>query len=497
MDMDFRIPYERYYEELGRKTEALFNALREGIMSGTLAGGTRLPSSRKLAELYGVSRGSVNQAYDMLVAEGYAWAEGGSGTFVSAASSAAALGDGMAGAGTSVSANIALSDWAAQLISSKRLFTTIENHPVAEAAGAEVISFRIGHVDSSQFPVEEWKAAMHAEIREMMAAFPEISSEIEGYLPLREAIAKDLRRERGIRADASQIYITNGSMHAIALLSMLLVRPDSPVVVENPSFNGIRRAVAAAGGTILTAPVDNEGIVPQNWPSKLLVVTPTRQFPTGAVLSAKRRVELLKWAGTQGAVIIEDDYDSELRWGGRPVEPLKALDREERVVYMGTFSKTMFVELRIGYVVLPASLAEPFRLAKALLEPHPSALVEQRALAHFILSGCYSRHLRRMKRVIGRRLLAFREHFEPRLTRWFRFVPADAGLHVYAEWRGGGASYARLKAACEAAGILWSVGDSSWEGDEPYKSVLFGFSHLTEEQIAAGAQRIEEIALSL
>ncbi|SDW82437.1 PLP-dependent aminotransferase family protein [Paenibacillus sp. CF384] len=493
MDMDFRIPFERYYEELGRKTEALFHALREGILSGTLAGGARLPSSRKLAELYEVSRGSVNQAYDMLIAEGYAWAEGGSGTFV--ADSSGVVKDGESG--TVAGARVTLSAWAEQLISSRKLFITVENHPVKAAGGAEGISFRLGQVDSSQFPVEEWKAALHAEVREMMAAFPAISSEVEGYLPLREAIAKGLRRERGIRANASQIYITNGSMHAIALLSMLLVRPELPVVVENPCFTGIRRAVAAAGGSTVAAAVDDDGIVPQDWPSKLLVVTPTRQYPTGAVLSAQRRAELLKWAGRHGAVIIEDDYDSELRWGGRPVEPLKALDHDDRVVYMGTFSKTMFVDLRLGYVVLPASLAEPFRLAKALLEPHPSALVEQRALANFITSGSYSRHLRRMKRVIGRRLLVFREQFESRLSRWFRFVPADAGLHVYAEWRGDRESYVRLQDACAAAGVHWSVGDSLWEGEMPFHTALFGFSHLTEEQIVAGAERIEAIAMSL
>ncbi|RAP78620.1 PLP-dependent aminotransferase family protein [Paenibacillus montanisoli] len=490
--MDFRIPYERYFEELGRKTDALFHSLREAIVNDTLAGGTRLPSSRKLAELYGVSRGSVNQAYEMLIAEGYVRAEGGSGTFVADSLEAMAP-DNQRNEG----AHLLLSAWAERLLVSKDKFTSIENHPFIEHGGKDEISFRVKQVDSSYFPVEEWKAALHAEVREMMACYPEISSEVEGYLPLRETIAQDLRRERGIRADASNICITNGSMHGIALLTMLLVRPEFPVVVENPSYSGIRRAVAAAGGSIIAADVDDDGIVPQDWPAKLLIVTPTRQFPTGAVLSAKRRSELLRWAARQGAVILEDDYDSELRWGGRPVEPLKALDRDGRVVYMGTFSKTMFVDLRLGYVVLPDSLLEPFRLAKALMEPYPSALVEQRALAHFIASGSYSRHLRRLKRVIGRRLLAFREEVERRLARWFRFVPSDAGLHLYAEWRGDSRSYALFRDACEAAGVRWSIGDGLWEGQVLRNTALFGFAHLSEEQIAAGARRIEAVAESL
>ena len=203
--------------------------------------------------------------------------------------------------------------------------------------------------------------------------------------------------------------------------------------------------------TVLTAPVDDDGIVPEDWEAKLLFVTPTRQFPSGAVLSASRRLKLLDWASRRDAIIVEDDYDSELRWNGRPVEPLKALDRDHRVVYIGTFSKTMFVNLRIGYVVLPQSLVEIFRRAKSLTKPQPSGMAEQRALAHFMMSGGYAGHLRRLRRNCGRRLIHFREEMR-RLERWFRFVPADAGLHMYAQWRGAAEEYAIFKAACEADG---------------------------------------------
>lgn len=489
MDTDFRIAYERYYAELGRKTEALFQALRESVVGGTLASGTRLPSSRKMAELYGLSRGSVNTAYDMLAAEGFARTEGGSGTFVAYGEAAATPGGQRQGA-----ARIGLSPWGERLLAMQARFAVVENHPPLPRAGvAERISFRLRETDAELFPVEEWKSALHAETKAMMAEFPRISAPTEGYLPLREAIARDIRRERGIRASAENVFITNGSMQAIALLAMLFVKPGMPVVVENPSYGGIRRAVAAHGGNFIMADVDDDGIRPSDWPSDLLFVTPTRQFPTGAVLSAARRMELLAWASRHEAVIVEDDYDSELRWGGRPVEPLKALDREDRVVYLGTFSKTMFLDLRIGYVVLPDSLREPFRLAKALMEPYPTALVEQRALAHFIGSGAYARHVRRMKRVIGRRLLAFREEVEARLGPWFRFVPADAGLHMYAEWLGDSESYLRLKEHCAAEGINWSEGDSAWEGDPRAIAALFGFAHLSEEQIGQGGARIEAI----
>jgi GntR family transcriptional regulator/MocR family aminotransferase len=331
----------------------------------------------------------------------------------------------------------------------------------------------------------------------MMDYWPIAAAPLEGYMPLREAIAHELRRSRGIEAEPSHLFITNGSMQAIALLTLLLVSPGSPVVLENPGYPGTRSAVRATGGSVIAAPVDDCGIVPADWPAQLLFVTPTRHFPSGAVLTASRRMELLEWAGRRGAVIVEDDYDSELRWGGRPAEPLKALDREGRVVYLGTFSKTMYSDLRIGYVVLPESLVEPFRRAKALLEPVPSGIAEQRALANFMASGGYARHLRRMRRVCGRRLTHFQEAMNGRLERWFRWVETDAGLHLYAQWRGEADGYDRFQAECGNEGVRWTDGGRFWIGKREYCTALFGFAHLPEEMIELGASRMEAVAKSL
>ncbi|WP_258881599.1 PLP-dependent aminotransferase family protein [Paenibacillus sp. sptzw28] len=486
--MESRIAFDRYYRELGRKSEALFQALREAIVEGVLTEGMRLPSSRKLAELYNLSRGSVNQAYEMLIAEGFVRTEAGSGTFVAFRVSETAE---ARRRGEISSAPIALSGWAQRLEAARRP----DDSGGQEAAGQ--IDFNIGQVDPGLFPVEGWKTSLYAEIREMMDHWPIPAAPLEGYMPLREAIAHELRRSRGIDAEPSHLFITNGSMQAIALLSLLLVSPGSAVVLENPGYPGTKSAVQAAGGSIIAAPVDDCGIVPADWAAQLLFVTPTRHFPSGAVLTAGRRKELLEWAGTRGAVIVEDDYDSELRWGGRPAEPLKALDREGRVVYLGTFSKTMYSDLRIGYAVLPESLVEPFRRAKALLEPLPSGMAEQRALANFMASGGYARHLRRMRRVCGRRLIRFQEQMNGRLERWFRWVETDAGLHLYAQWRGEAEDYARFQAACGNAGVRWSDGGRFWIGKREYCSALFGFSHLTEEMIELGASRMEEVAKSL
>ncbi|MFC5648089.1 PLP-dependent aminotransferase family protein [Paenibacillus solisilvae] len=497
MEIDLHIGYDRYYAELGRKTEALYAAMREAVIGGQLPEGTRLPSSRKLADLYGMSRGSVNQVYDMLVAEGFVRTAVGSGTFV--AYRAGELGGRRIVEEGTGSSPVTFSDWALRLMPAG-------NQAVAERGGRRtsqeqidnptMISFDIHLIDPSLFPVEEWRSSLYSEVREMIQPWPAAAAPVEGYLPLREAIISDLRRDRGIHAEPSQLFITNGSMQAIALLSMLLISPGDKAVLENPGYPGTWRAVHAAGGTALTASIDDSGIVPEDWNAKLLFVTPTRQFPSGAVLSSDRRLELLEWASRRGAIIVEDDYDSELRWGGRPVEPLKALDRDHRVVYVGTFSNTMFVNLRIGYVVLPESLVETFRRAKSLTEPRPSGMAEQRALAHFMTTGSYARHLRRMRRVCGRRLIRFRAEMQ-RLERWFRFVPADAGLHMYAQWIGPEEEYELFQAACLADGVTWSGGSRFWFGQPQILTALFGFAHLDEEKIRAGVDIMEAAALRL
>ncbi|MBB3113656.1 GntR family transcriptional regulator/MocR family aminotransferase [Paenibacillus phyllosphaerae] len=498
--MDFLSGYDTYYAAFGRKTEALYHAIKDAIVSGLAEEGMRLPSSRELAGRHGLSRGVVNQVYDMLYADGYVRTEAGSGTFVAyqrksegQAREAASI------KGKKESAHIALSAWAERL--QPAFPPRIRNR--SGGGSGQVIDFNIASFDSKLFPAEEWKKVMYAEIRALLE--PHEREPGEGYRPLREAIALDLWRERGIRADASRIMLTNGSMEALALLTMLLITPDDPVVIENPTYPGIVQAVRAAGGKLVLAPVDDAGIVPSDWKARLLFVTPTRHFPTGAVLSIERRRALLDWADRQGAVIIEDDYDSTFRWGGRPVEPLKALDRDDRVVYVGTFSRTMLGDQRIGYVLLPEVLVEPFRRAKLLLHPTSSGTVSQRGLASFMASGGYERHIRRIRRVSGRRLQQLQQDMKRQLGRWFRIVETDAGLHLFAFWLGESGSYARLREACRAEGVYWTDGARYWV-TEPEKQVesergaqcpptaLFGFAHLEEEQIAEGISRIASIA---
>jgi len=490
---DFHIPYHSYIERYGNKYTALYHALHDAIVEGKLTSSTKLPSSRELAVLYEVSRGTVNQVYDMLIAEGYLKAEVGKGTFV-------AYRGGMEERGARIEKPLKLSSWAQRIWVQDDLgdgpmtagARTIENGAVS-AGTRGGISFKVGLMLMSDFPVELWNRCVYEQVRRVSDTSSEETYAAEGHYALREAIAQHLRRMRGIDAPPERIVIVNGSMQAIALLTQILVNEGDPVIVERPGYYGARRAVQAAGGVPVHGPVDGQGLVPQPWDARLLFVTPSRQFPTGAVLGLDRRRQLLRWAAEQGAVIVEDDYDSEFRHRGRPIEPLKVLDQEGRVVYIGTFSKTMLKHLRIGYVVLPEALHGAFVAAKRLYEPHPSGLLEQRALAAFMASGGYERHLRRMRRVYASKFVLLQALLQEHLSTLFEWVDSDAGLHLFGWWRGESCTYGLYAAACKMAGVEWS--DAGGYDLPPGRAGgCFGFAHLTEEELRRGVEVMRQVS---
>lgn len=481
--MDFQIPYNLYRQQYKQKTWALYHALRDTILQGALSYGTRLPATRELAALYGLSRGLVSDVYDMLAADGYLTSEVGRGTYVTFATESHA----------EVQQELTappLSAWG------RRLLDLPIPQPTAHPRPAVRCSFTIGRTDWEQFPHAEWNRCLHGAVREMQVQERSEAFHAGGHRPLREALARHLGRSRGLVCEADDIVIVNGSMQAIALLAQLLVNPGDPVVMEDPGYRGIWQAVVAAGGTIVPARVDQHGLVIADWAAQLLFVTPTRQFPTGAVLPLERRQELLAWAARRGAVVVEDEFDSEFRHAGRPIEPLQVLDPGGRVVYIGTFSKTMFSDLRLGYVVLPKWLREPFQKARSLYEPHPTALLQQRAMARFIAEGEYERHLRRMKRVYARKHDSSSCIMQELLGAWFEFVPSDAGLHLFGWWRGTRPAYEAFRTAAREAGIVWPDVDP-YNLHESRSGALFGFAHLSEEEVRAAAESLREIALGL
>lgn len=482
--MDFLVPFASYLKEYRYKYLALFHALRSAIIAGNIPNGTKLPSSREMSGMYQLSRGSVNQVYDMLLAEGYVTAAVGRGTYVNYEAPDKIEHD------IPVKEQIRLSDWG-ERISCDGAYRTDEPLTITYEAST-MIHLEMGQPVQEGFPTEAWCHAMYQEVRQIEALRQDTESiPAAGYEPLREAIALHLRRMRGIQARSEQVFIFNGSMQAIALLMQLLVNPGEGVVVESPGYGGIQRAIEAAGGVLIANAVDEHGIIVQEWQEKLLFVTPSRQFPTGAVLSLERRQQLLAWASRHQAIIIEDDYDSEIRYGGRPIEPLKALDQEDRVVYIGTFSKTMYNELRIGYAVLPASLIKPMERAKQLYEPSPASILEQRALAAFIHHGHYERHLRRLRRMYSKKYCYFYRILQEHVGFLFNIISCDAGMHIYAIWNGAPEAYEAFWLRAAKEGVRWSDGRRFHLLPNPPATACFGFAHLQEEDLLQGVLRMK------
>lgn len=499
--------YSRLLHEGYGKRDALYEAIRAAMLAGALPEGTRLPSSRMLAAMFAVSRGIAAAVYDMLHAEGYVRTVVGSGTYAAyrmpggrqAAAADLAATDGKYGAADEGGKNGAEAGgrtaagpgWMRLSDLGGRIAAAGERVP---RGGEERVPFdlRIGQPVIAAFPYEDWKRAVYAEIRRFPGKLQEDAFRAEGHEALRQAIARHLTMTRGIRADAEQVVVTNGSMQALALIAMLLLDPGDAAVVEDPGYPGTWSAVEAAGGRSIAAKMDRRGIVPEDWPARLLFVTPSRQFPTGGVLPMERRAALLEWAARRRAVIVEDDYDSEFRWGGRPVEPLKAMEGSGCVIYIGTFSRTMLSDVRIGYAVLPDGLVEPFRRAKALIEPHPTDLIWQRALARFMASGGYARHLRRMQRICGRRLLQFRERMAALPGEPFDWHPSVSGLHLYGEWRGEPEQYDVFRKACLERGVAWTDGRRFQLKATGKRSALFGFAHLDERMMDAAVERMSD-----
>ncbi|MBV9523216.1 MAG: PLP-dependent aminotransferase family protein [Alphaproteobacteria bacterium] len=402
----------------------LYGQLRAAILAGRLRPGARIPSSRLLAAELGCARGTILLAFDQLHAEGYLRSTGGSGTFVaeeipddllSVRRPAERRDDGRED-------RLRLSANAAALLAAPA--------PVAPGLGA---ALQIGQPALDAFPRELW-AKLSAETwrgpagRRLLAASP------TGYPPLRVAIADYLRAARGLDCRPEEVIVTSGTQHALSLLVRLLLDPGDRVWLEEPGYPALPPILLAAGARSEPIPVDGEGISVATGrriapAARLAVVAPSHQYPLGVVMSLPRRLELLRWAEASDAWIVEDDYDSEFRYRGRPLEPLRVLDETGRVIYLGTFSKVLFPGLRLGYLVAPPKLADTIVRAFPLLEP-PAATIAQATLARFIAEGHFAAHLRRVRQLYAERQAALigaaLRHLGDRII----LAPEDAGMHL-------------------------------------------------------------------
>jgi GntR family transcriptional regulator/MocR family aminotransferase len=363
-----------------------YRALRSSILEGRFAPRALLPSSRALARELGVSRTVTLTAFEQLGAEGYVVGRSGSGTRV-----AATLPDGLLEVENRQPAPDA-SVLEPQLSSAGRRM--LAQAPLVERPGEKHLpfDFEYGFAPPEPASRKTWRRllAQAAQSGDLDYAPP------QGSLRLRTALVEHLLHHRGVDCQAEQIVLVSGSQQALDLCSRLLLDPGDGVVIEDPHYQGARAVLLASGARLFPVPVDEHGLdvdeaVRRRYRPRLVYVTPSHQFPTGAVMPIARRMALLDWAAKCEAFIVEDDYDGAFRYGGRPVEAVQALDTRGLTIYVGTLSKVMFPALRLGYVVLPESLVPAFRAAKWLADRHSPSL-EQEALAAFMESGLYERH---------------------------------------------------------------------------------------------------------
>lgn len=475
--MQFLIPIS---EAGGSLVQQVYGSLRQAILTGTAPADSRLPSTRDLAEQHGISRTVVVGAYERLLAEGFVTARVGSGTWVSSG-----ISPGRVGSRKSVMPRLSRFGRVAAATGSAMDFPGPQGR-------MHRYDFAYGRSDVDCFPFEHWQRLLHRHARRTPVRELDYGP-TAGSGALRDAITAHLRRSRGVVCDASQVVVVNGSQQALDLVGRVLIEPGDRVAVEEPSYQGARAVLRAAGARLHPTRVDADGLDPSRLPddARAAFVTPSHQFPTGAVLSLARRQALLQWAHRQNAMIVEDDYDGEFRYLGEPLESLQGLDTDGRVIYIGTFSRTIFSALRIGYLVVPKSLVDAFTAAKWLCDRHTPTL-EQETLAEFITSGRYERHLRRVRRRNTANRAALIEAVAHHLGGRVVVTGAGAGAHVVL-WPRRRVSEPAAIAAAGARGV-GVYGIAPYYLRKPHRpGLMLGYSRMRESDIREGVRRVAEV----
>jgi GntR family transcriptional regulator / MocR family aminotransferase len=396
----------------------IYSMLRAQIEDGTLAQGAKLASTRALAMDLGVSRTTVTAAYEQLAAEGFV---------VTATGKAARVASGLGNAFLQQTSLTPELD-PVQLSAYGRRVAGMQGYPMASPQAR--IDFRFGAVASREFPSLEWQRIYRAELLQRK---PTDGSNVpQGEEALRRALQGYLRRARGLICETSQIMIVHGSQQGLDLCARLLLDSGDTFIIEDPGYRMARHSFEATGACARPLPVDTCGLVtellPDDCRARLAYVTPSHQFPTGAVLSMARRQALLHWAREHRTWIIEDDYGGEFRYGQRPIDALQTMDTDGRVIYLGTFSKALSPQLRLGYLVLPKALIEVFQQAKRVAD-RLTAGWDQNVLASLIENGTYERHVRRLRRENERRRAALLAAHEEHLKADGQLIGMGAGLH--------------------------------------------------------------------
>lgn len=476
----FHFIMELHIRLVGRRGLAvqIYQQMRAAILRGQLVRGERIPPTRELAARLDVSRNTVSLAYEWLVAEGLLSGRSGAGTFVES--------------GAVLPARPRL----AAPLAYRAVWDTIELAVTAAGRTAEY-DFTIGTPDTSLFPFDTWRRLSARETR--AAKLPVGYSDPAGHPALRAAVARYIAVSRGVMASADDVIITTGARHAFELIGRVLIDAGARVAVEDPGYPPPRLLFSSFGASVSAVAVDEGGLDVASLPddARLVYVTPSHQYPLGMPMSHARKVALLEWAARRNAVIIEDDYDSEFRFGGRPLETLHSLDLEQRdaagcVIYVGSFSKSLLPHLRLGFLVAPPALRAPLRAANFIGGWYTQWPL-QGTLASFIERGHFARHVRRMRRVYSERYSRIVKTLTTELAPWLAAVPSVTGMHITAILRRRGVLFeGDLADRALAAGVGFNRLSVYYAGRKPRAGVVLGYGAVATAKIEEGLARLRQ-----
>jgi GntR family transcriptional regulator/MocR family aminotransferase len=463
----------------------LYDWFRTAIIKGQMRPGQRIPSTRALAAELKVSRIPVLQAYEQLLAEGYFETFIGAGTCVARSipedtTSPAAV--------PRVPQEIAKKLNPRPMSRRGTAWAHVPAQPWLSVSGA----FRASLPALDHFPIGIWSKLVARHSRRPAKGIMAYGDAM-GYVPFREAIAEYLGASRGVRCDASQILVTTGSQLALQLSAQVLLDPQDRVWTEEPGYPGAKQAFIAAGAQLIPASVDHDGmdvadIIRRERAARAAYVTPSHQYPMGVTMSATRRMLLLNWAACSGAWIIEDDYDSEYRFGGRPIAALQGMDTDGRVIYIGTFSKVLFPALRLGYMVVPKDLVPAFSAARDAADIFSSTLY-QAVMTDFIREGHFARHIRRMRMLYMERRSTLVRAIRAQMKEMLEVVGAEAGMHLAALLPPGSDDVAVSKRA-EQKGVS-AMPLSTCYSKRPNRSgLILGYGGANARQIHDGMRKL-------
>ncbi|MFZ0213316.1 MAG: PLP-dependent aminotransferase family protein [Candidatus Acidiferrales bacterium] len=463
----------------------VYDGYRKAIVDGNVRAGQRVPSTRVLALELGISRIPVLSAYAQLLAEGYFESRVGSGTIVSRS-----LPNRIAAPQPANAPSARISPRRRRLSKRCSILPSAENFHRQRVLGP----FGVSQIASEHFPLQVWNSLVTRHSRSMNANSLDYADPM-GLKNLREALAAHIRTARGVRCEAQQIMIVSGSQQGLEITTRVLLDPGNRVWMEEPGYRFARSVFTFSGCRVVPVPVDSEGLnvaagMKKCRDARAALVTPSHQYPLGVTMSASRRLQLLDWAERCGSWIIEDDYDSEYRYESMPVTSLQGLDRNSRVVYIGTFSKVLFPSLRLGYIVVPADLVERFLAVRFAMDISPPNF-HQAVLADFIREGHFSRHIRRMRLLYAERRSALIASIRSELGSLAEIAGAQAGMHLCVILKGISDCQVAVRAARQNLSLVPL--SPFYVGNAPRQGFILGFGSTPVEEIPSAVRKLRAL----